>query len=97
MIHDKKSDQKNRRKQLLWRAQHRGMKEMDLMLGCYGEQNLARMSAEQLDEFAAILEVSDAFLLDWLTDKTATPVEYQTAMFAEIKAQSFVSTDYKKF
>ena len=81
---------------MLWRARHRGMKEMDLMLGRFAEQNLAEMNEAQLAEFEAILEVSDALLLDWLTDKCHAPVEFQTAMFTQIKSQSFVTRDYKK-
>ncbi len=96
MMIDNLSDPENRRKRMLWRARHRGMKEMDLMLGCYAEENLAAMTELQLDEFETILEVSDAFLLDWLTDKTETPARYQTSMFAQIKSQSFVTNDYKK-
>ena len=85
-----------RRKKLLWRAMHRGMKEMDLMLGRYGEQHLDQMDKQQLDEFEALLEVSDAYLIDWLTDKSETPDQYKTTMFAAIKAQSFVTSDYKE-
>jgi len=85
-----------RRKRLLWRARHRGMKEMDLMLGKYAERELDNMSVEQLAEFETLLEVSDAFLLDWLTGKSPTPADVETIMFAEIKAQSFLVSDYKK-
>ncbi len=86
----------NRRKRVLWRARHRGMKEMDLMLGRYAEQNLAGMNEAQLTEFEAILEVSDALLLDWLTGKSETPDDFQTVMFTQIKSQSFLTSDYKK-
>jgi len=85
-----------RRKKILWRANHRGMKEMDLMLGEYATKHLASMNEAQLDEFESILEISDAELNDWLTDKTPTPAEFMTDMFAAIKAQSFVVEDYKK-
>ncbi len=93
---DSQADLQIRRKKALWRANHRGMKEMDLMLGQYAERKLAGMGIGQLEEFEAILEISDAYLSDWLTDKTETPENFQTSMFAEIKAQSFVSNDYKK-
>lgn len=82
---------------MLWRAKHRGMKEMDLMLGEYASHHLEDMTVAQLDEFEVILEISDAVLNDWLTDKTDTPTEFQTDMFAAIKRQSFVVDDYKKF
>jgi len=85
-----------RHKKILWRANHRGMKEMDLMLGEYAANHLEDMTMAQLDEFEAILEVSDALLNDWLTGKTDTPAQFQTEMFAAIKRQSFVADDYKK-
>ena len=85
-----------RRKKILWRANHRGMKEMDLMLGGYATKHLETMCLEQLNEFESILEISDAELNDWLSDKTPTPAEFETDMFAAIKRQSFVVEDYKK-
>ncbi len=69
---------------------------MDLMLGRYAEQNLTEMDEAQLSEFETILEVSDALLLDWLTDKCETPADFQTVMFTQIKSQSFLTSDYKK-
>lgn len=93
---NEQSDRQNRCKRMLWRAQHRGMKEMDLMLGQFAEQKLAGMNDTQLEEFEAILEVSDAYLVDWITEKTETPAQFQTTMFAQIMAQSFVANDYKK-
>lgn len=85
-----------RRKKILWRATHRGMKEMDLMLGGYAQSNLAQMDSDDMDMFETILEISDAQLTDWITGKTPTPDYVKTKMFAEIKAQSFATTDYKK-
>ena len=85
-----------RRKRLKWRANHRGMKEMDLMIGGYANNNLANMDQSALDDFEAIIDVTDAQLSDWLTDKTPTPRAFQTRVFAEIKAQTFQIADYKK-
>ncbi|HFC05314.1 MAG TPA: succinate dehydrogenase assembly factor 2 [Rhizobiales bacterium] len=93
---DKLTGTETRQKRILWRARHRGTKEMDLMLGRYAEENLSAMNADQLNEFEAILDVSDAVLIDWLTGKSPTPEEFQTPMFARIKAQSFLPVDYKK-
>ncbi len=86
----------NQRKKILWRATHRGMKEMDLMLGGYATQNLATMTEQEITEFTEILQVSDASLHDWITDKNPTPKQYQTPLFAAIKRQSFAPKDYKK-
>ena len=93
---DRSSQLELRRKKLLWRATHRGMKEMDLMLGTYAGENLKKMTAGEMDEFETILNTSDAQLSDWLTDKTPTPPAFQTELFATIKKQSFKPADYKK-
>jgi len=85
-----------RRKKLLWRATHRGTKEMDLMLGTFASSNLNHMSNEELDEFETIIEVSDAYLGDWITGKSPIPEQFLTTMFNKIKDQTFDSTDYKK-
>jgi len=90
------SEKTLRRKKILWRATHRGMKEMDLMLGGYAQSNLAQMDTHEMDQFEEILEISDAQLTDWITGKTPTPDYVQTKMFAEIKAQTFATIDYKK-
>jgi antitoxin CptB len=93
---DRLTVQERARRKLLWRAKHRGMKEMDLMLGTYASQHLDHMTADELVEFAEILDTSDAQLSDWLTNKSPTPKSFQTEMFANIKKQSFVPADYKK-
>ena len=84
------------RKKMLWRATHRGMKEMDLMLGGYANEHLSTMNDKEIDEFNNILEISDANLHDWITEKTQTPQEFQTPLFDAIKRQSFAPQDYKK-
>ena len=86
----------DQRKKILWRATHRGMKEMDLMLGEYASNHLATMTDEEVAEFTKILQTSDAYLHDWITEKTPTPPEFQTPLFDAIKKQSFVPKDYKK-
>ncbi len=86
----------DKRKKILWRATHRGMKEMDLMLGEYANKHLATMSDNEIAQFIKILQISDANLHDWITEKTPTPDEFQTQLFAAIKKQSFVPKDYKK-
>jgi antitoxin CptB len=40
-----------RRKRLLWRANHRGMREMDLLLGGFARTHMERLTESELDEF----------------------------------------------
>jgi len=55
-----------RRKRALYRAQHRGTKEMDWMVGKYAEARLATMTPEALTCFEEFLEVGDTEIHNWL-------------------------------
>jgi len=69
-------DSDARRKRLLYRAWHRGTREADLLLGSFAESHLPGFGAAQLDEFEALLEISDADLFDWISGRTAPPPGY---------------------
>lgn len=75
-----------RRRKLLFRSWHRGMREMDLILGQYADAHIAGFTDAQLDEFEHILEVLDRDLLKWVTGESATPPEYDTPFFRDIVA-----------
>ena len=62
-----------RRKRLLFRSRHRGTKEMDILLGGFAEANLARFSAEELDQFERLLEVADDDLYGWVMGRQPVP------------------------
>ena len=68
------------RKRLLWRATHRGIKEMDILVGGYAQTNLATMGETELTQFADLLEIPDQDLLSWATKQSSVPLEQQSAM-----------------
>jgi antitoxin CptB len=55
-----------RRRRALYRAQHRGTKEMDFLLGRYAEARLADMTAPDLTTFEELLALPDPQLQSWL-------------------------------
>jgi antitoxin CptB len=69
-----------RRKRLLFRSWHRGVREADLLLGSFAEQHLAAMSDAQLDQYDALLAESDGPVLDWITGRIAPPAEHDSAV-----------------
>ncbi len=73
------------RKKLLFRAWHRGIREMDIILGRFADAHIGGMGAGELDEFAILLEVFDRDLIQWFTNETQTPSEWNTALFQKIK------------
>lgn len=76
----------DRRKRILYRAKLRGMKETDLIVGGFAEENVAGMSEAELDQFEVLLEAPDADILDWLFDRAAVPAEHDTPVLAALKA-----------
>jgi antitoxin CptB len=74
-----------RRRRLLYRASHRGMKEMDLILGRFAEASLVAMPDEALAAFEALIEVPDQQLYDWITGKERAPAGHETAVMADLQ------------
>ena len=55
-------------KKLLYRSNHRGTKEMDLLIGGFANENLKNLTFEELKEFEILLNFSDKELSTWLVD-----------------------------
>lgn len=62
-----------RRKRLLYRSRHRGMQELDLLIGRFAEQHLPDFDEDQLARFEALLEVPEPMIYDWLLRRAAPP------------------------
>jgi antitoxin CptB len=58
-----------RRKRALYRAAHRGTKEMDVLIGRYADAKLPDLSGEDLNSFERIIEVADPTLQAWIFGK----------------------------
>jgi antitoxin CptB len=76
----------DRRKRLLFRSWHRGTREMDLILGRFADVAIASLSDDELAEFERLIEVPDPDLYAALTGDQPLGTEYDTALFARIKA-----------
>jgi antitoxin CptB len=75
----------NRRKRLLFRAQRRGFKEVDLIFGAYADAHLAGLDKAGLDQFEALLTAPDQDVYAWLRGAAPVPVEYDNPVFAGLK------------
>ena len=74
------------RRRLLWRATHRGIKEMDLIVGGYAEAHLATMPESDLISFAEILEIPDQLLLSWATKQEEVPELQRSKLLEQVLA-----------
>jgi antitoxin CptB len=59
-----------RRRRALYRATHRGTKEMDWLLGKYADARLAAMSERDLGEFEQLMVLPEPDLQHWLMTGT---------------------------
>jgi antitoxin CptB len=74
-----------RRRKLLFRAWHRGMREMDLIMGRFADAAIGQLSEDELKEFEELIEVPDRELLAWVTGEADAPADYDTALFRRLR------------
>jgi antitoxin CptB len=74
-----------RRKRLTFRASHRGMREMDILLGEYAKHHVDRMDETELDRFEALLDEPDQQLLAIFTAQAAAPEHLDRRLLAAIR------------
>jgi len=74
------------RKQLLYRAMHRGFKEADIVIGRFAKENLATMTDAQVAEFEVLLEVPDQELYAWIIGRVPVPANYEGEVMTMLQA-----------
>lgn len=72
-----------RLKRMAMRSWRRGTKEMDLILGPYGDANLAGMREDKLKIYDLLLEENDQDLLPWVLGQFPAPA-HLADLIAEI-------------
>ena len=75
-----------RRRKILFRAWHRGMREVDLLLGPFADASLAGMSEAELDEFEALMEALDRDVFAWLIGEAMVPEGFDNGVFRRVQA-----------
>lgn len=63
----------DRRKRLIYRATHCGMKENDVLLGNFALAHLAELSDDETDQFENLMNHSDNDLYNWIIGREPTP------------------------
>jgi antitoxin CptB len=75
-----------RRKRLLFRAQRRGFKEVDLIFGTFAARELAGLDEAGLAQLEALLDAPDQQVFSWLKGEAPVPAPFDTPVFAKLKA-----------
>lgn len=75
-----------RRRRILFRAHHRGMREMDILFGKFADANIAEMSDQDLNDFELLLEsATDRDVFMWLTEEAPVLAAFDTNVFRRLK------------
>jgi antitoxin CptB len=74
-----------RRRRLLFRAWHRGIREMDFVLGRFADDNIATLRDTELDEVEGWLETPDQQIFAWVSEAETAPAEIDTPLFRRLR------------
>ena len=72
-------------RKILFRAWHRGLREMDLIMGGFADAHLATLNSHELDGFEVLIEQADRDLLHWILDEADIPTEFDTPLLKAIR------------
>lgn len=75
-----------RRRKLLFRSWHRGMREMDLILGSFADAEIGTLTASEIDQYERLLEIPDTELLPWITGERPIPAEHDIEILRRVLA-----------
>lgn len=73
-----------RRRKIMYRCWHRGMKEMDILLGKFVEARIDGLSDTELDELERILTENDQDLYAWMTGRKEAPERLGGPLYRQI-------------
>lgn len=74
-----------RRRRAGFRANHRGTKEMDWLLGRFADATLAGMSGEDLVQFEKLMEIGDPELNAWILSPELCPEQRFAGLLYQIR------------
>jgi antitoxin CptB len=74
-----------RRRKALYHAWHRGIREMDLLLGNFADAFISELSDADLAEFERLMEVPDHDLFGWISGQADVAANHNTDLFRRIR------------
>lgn len=81
----KDTEKLHRIKRLKYRANHRGIKEMDIVIGRFANEMIEGLSDDNLDLFEKLMAEHDRDLIVWFTGEQEFPDEDTKPMFEMVR------------
>ena len=82
-----------RRRRLLFRSWHRGIREMDLIMGRFADAWIERLSEPELDQYERLIEIPDPELYAWIAGHEVAPAEHDCDVLRRLRAFHFGDGD----
>ena len=75
-----------RRKRILYRAWHRGTRELDMLIGRFAAARIEAMDDVALDRLEALMEAPEPFIMEWVTGRAEPPAGIDHSLIEDLRA-----------
>jgi antitoxin CptB len=72
------------RKKLIFRSDHRGIKEMDLILGTFAREFVPTATQDEIDAYEDLLNESDPDLYNWISMREDVPADNDNIILPQL-------------
>ena len=76
------NDLETNKKKIIYKASHRGSKEMDILLGNFINKYIELFNENELNIFDSILDCDDDDIYQWMIGKKDVPTRYENRVFS---------------
>jgi antitoxin CptB len=74
-----------RKRRILFRAWHRGTREMDLMLGRFADSEIGRLAETEIAAFERLLDAPEPDIYHWIMGTLPPPDDYDAPLLRRIR------------
>ncbi len=85
------TDMTIRRKRLVYRANYRGFKEADMILGGFAKANIDNMTDAEVIMFEDLLSAKDHDIYAWIMETLPVPANYDTPLLKRLRDYNPIS------
>ncbi|MBP0580947.1 succinate dehydrogenase assembly factor 2 [Labrys sp. LIt4] len=78
-----------RRRRIVYRAWHRGFREMDLIMGNFCDAVIVELSEQEVADFETLIDAPDHELYAWIRSAEPVPAEFDTPVFRRLRDYHF--------
>ncbi len=79
------TDMQTRRKRLVYRANYRGFKEADMILGGFAKAHMETMTDAEVIMFEDLLGAKDHDIYAWIMETLPVPANYDTPLLERLR------------